>query len=667
MAQTPAWEQLADLLLQREALICRAIGEVPASSTAGLYVTDDDAIRILRDLPGLRDPKVEAIDVIDASVGPDLVRARAALVDELPDSPLGRVQQRFGLSSSEIELLAVIVAVEIEHSRQFITGYIQDDLTRPRLMRSTLRRLHIDSLDLGVLHPDSRLVSSRLIHLTAGEPWGRSQLRPSPSLVWAMSVDQPPPLPTGCSWRSADMPRSETEKFSPDQDARVWLLYGRASVRAKQRALNEHVPGSVLWIEEAWLERVLGGQAVFSMLGEDRSAAEQLDDILASASVSGASLAVDLTTSITKDLRSLIEQTPDHRWVLFIPEVAALNEHPSGPVSEVDVEEPLASEVSIQAALDSSTPTGHRLSETDVEEIVRWRSSHDEATDPSQAIARLVGRGLHGLAEPRPVRRSRSDLILTGDNGDRLDELIERYRYRSLAAPQTTNGLSGITALFAGPSGTGKTLAAEVVAHELGLTLHRVDLSSMLSKYIGESEKQLARLFDAALHLPTVLFFDEADAVFGKRSEVKDSHDRYANAGVSYLLQRVEQHEGLIVLASNLSKNIDEAFRRRIHVTIEFPLPDVPQREQMWRQVLPSAQQVHEADFVDIARRYELTGAAIRNAALTATFRALGQSQPLKRSHLDHGIRRELQKLGRLQPLPGPPAPQEENRASATR
>ena len=181
-------------------------------------------------------------------------------------------------------------------------------------------------------------------------------------------------------------------------------------------------------------------------------------------------------------------------------------------------------------------------------------------------------------------------------------------------------------ALFSGPSGTGKTLAAEIVAGDLGLDLFKLDLSAVVSKYIGETEKNLEEVFDAAGAGNVVLFFDEADALFGKRSEVKDARDRYANIEVSYLLQRLEAYDGLVVLATNFERNIDDAFLRRIHARVEFPLPDEAERKAIWDANLP-------ADGAARRRRHRLPrrrasscpAASIRNAAMRAAFAAAGR------------------------------------------
>jgi SpoVK/Ycf46/Vps4 family AAA+-type ATPase len=205
-----------------------------------------------------------------------------------------------------------------------------------------------------------------------------------------------------------------------------------------------------------------------------------------------------------------------------------------------------------------------------------------------------------------------------------------------------------VVAMFAGPSGTGKTLAAEVVAGELGLDLYKVDLSAVVSKYIGETEKNLERIFGAAAAGDLVLFFDEADALFGKRSEVSDAHDRYANIEVAYLLQRLETYDGLVVLATNLQRNIDPAFLRRISVAIDFVPPEEPERRQIWARAFPSTAPVADVDIDFLARQFKITGGVISNAALGAAFLAAAEDSPITMRHAVLSVKREFQKLGRL-------------------
>ncbi|WP_199782886.1 ATP-binding protein, partial [Streptomyces alboniger] len=210
----------------------------------------------------------------------------------------------------------------------------------------------------------------------------------------------------------------------------------------------------------------------------------------------------------------------------------------------------------------------------------------------------------------------------------------------------------GVIALFAGDSGTGKTLSAEVVAGELGLDLYVVDLSAVVDKYIGETEKNLEKIFVEADRTDSVLLFDEADAVFGKRSEVKSSHDRYANLESAYLLQRLEAFDGIAVLTTNLRANIDDAFTRRLDLVVDFPFPDVEQRVALWRACLagtPCAPDLDD-DLTLCAKEFELAGGGIRSAAVTAAYLAAGRGGPVSGADVRAGARREYRKMGRLEP-----------------
>jgi SpoVK/Ycf46/Vps4 family AAA+-type ATPase len=207
----------------------------------------------------------------------------------------------------------------------------------------------------------------------------------------------------------------------------------------------------------------------------------------------------------------------------------------------------------------------------------------------------------------------------------------------------------GLTALFTGAPGTGKTMAAQVLGHDLGLDLFRVDLSRVMSKYIGETEKNLSRLFDEARASGAILFFDEADALFGKRTEVKDAHDRYANLEIGFLLQRMEEHTGTTILATNRFGDLDEAFTRRFHFILHFPMPRPPERRRIWEGMLPrEAERDPAIDFDLLAHEYEISGGDIRNSVLTAAFIAAEEGTPIGLRHLKRGLRRELLKTGRV-------------------
>ena len=207
----------------------------------------------------------------------------------------------------------------------------------------------------------------------------------------------------------------------------------------------------------------------------------------------------------------------------------------------------------------------------------------------------------------------------------------------------------GCRVLFSGPSGTGKTMAAEILANELGLDLYRIDLSAVVSKYIGETEKNLGRLFDAAQQSGSILFFDEADALFGKRSEVNDAHDRYANIEVSYLLDRMEEYKGIAILATNHKSNIDETFFRRINFIIEFPMPDADLRQRIWESsISPKAKWAKQVDLKSISEKYELSGGAIVNIIQYASLQSISKnSTTISKSDIIEGIKQEFEKEGK--------------------
>jgi SpoVK/Ycf46/Vps4 family AAA+-type ATPase len=261
---------------------------------------------------------------------------------------------------------------------------------------------------------------------------------------------------------------------------------------------------------------------------------------------------------------------------------------------------------------------------------------------------------LAGLARKINPRFGWEDIVLPVDRITQLREIVNTVRMRPQVLEEWGVGKklassSGVTVLFAGEPGTGKTMAAEIIARELGLDLYKIDLSSVVSKYIGETEKNLERIFDEAESSNAILFFDEADALFGKRSEVKDAHDRYANIEISYLLQRMEAYDGVTILATNLRANLDEAFTRRLQFAVDFPFPEENDRLRIWSALFPaSVPKDKEIDFSLLAQRFKMAGGNIRNVIVSAAYLAASDGKQVTMSHLMHGTRRELQKMGRL-------------------
>lgn len=348
----------------------------------------------------------------------------------------------------------------------------------------------------------------------------------------------------------------------------------------------------------------------------------------------------------------------------------------SRPVVTLEVSQPTRSECrilwhnalgeavsSLDGDLDSII-SQYRLSASSISAVAAdalgQQSSHDDSGPNHNGnlgkllseACRAQGRSRMGHLAQRIEPMARwDDLVLPEIQIKVLREIAIHVRQRLKVyedwgfAKKHSRGL-GISSLFAGPSGTGKTMAAEVLANELSLDLFRIDLSQVVSKYIGETEKNLRKVFDAAEESGAVLLFDEADALFGKRSEVKDSHDRYANIEISYLLQRMEAYHGLAVLTTNMKNAIDDAFRRRIRFIVDFPFPDATQRFEIWRRAFPHDTPTDRLDIGKLAC-LNLAGGSICGMAMNAAFLAAEEDQPVRMSHMLRAARSEYTKLGR--------------------
>ena len=335
--------------------------------------------------------------------------------------------------------------------------------------------------------------------------------------------------------------------------------------------------------------------------------------------------------SFEVDLPTPIEQ--QQLWQSNLgPAAVDLNGHLQQLTSQFNLNAPMIESAYGEALGDSQsdTPQAHHL----------WQACRNQARPRLESLAQRI-----------QARATWEDLVLPTAQIDKLQELAAHLRQRAKVyqtwgfAGQSGRGL-GITALFAGASGTGKTLAAEVLANGLALDLYKIDLSAVISKYIGETEKNLSRVFDAAETGGAILLFDEADALFGKRNEVKDSHDRYANIEVSYLLQRMESYRGLAILTTNLPDAIDRAFMRRIRFMVQFPFPDWSERTAIWQRMFPTQTPTDGLDFRKLAK-LNVAGGNIRNIALNAAFLAADEDAPVQMSHILQAAQREYGKLER--------------------
>ncbi len=263
------------------------------------------------------------------------------------------------------------------------------------------------------------------------------------------------------------------------------------------------------------------------------------------------------------------------------------------------------------------------------------------------------GSTISAMARKIQPRYTWEDIVLPKDTRDQLKEVAGHIKYRGVVYSdwgfdRKLSMGKGLNILFSGPSGTGKTMAAEIIARETQLDIYKIDLSNVVSKYIGETEKNLSKIFKEAETSNAILFFDEADALFGKRSEVKDAHDRYANIEIGYLLQKMEEYDGVVILATNLSKNIDDAFLRRMQIVIEFPFPDEIQRKLIWKGIFPKESPLAgDIDYKFLSEKIKLAGGNIKNMALAAAFYAAENSGEIGMDHIMHAARREYQKIGK--------------------
>ena len=309
-------------------------------------------------------------------------------------------------------------------------------------------------------------------------------------------------------------------------------------------------------------------------------------------------------------------------------------------------------------ALDLSHTLSHTFDflEEEIDTIVGYLDAQKKLGNPIdkehilRACRSKITADLGKYAQHIKTSGTFEDLVLSQKQSEKLQEIVIHHKHQDKIFQEWGFDAffqsRGIGVLLSGPSGTGKTMAASILAHTLGLELYKIDLSKMISKYIGETEKQLSELFDTAKKTGTMLFFDEADSVFGKRSAVQDAHDRYANIEVSYLLQKIEEYEGIVILASNFKENIDEAFLRRFRFTVEFSMPNVEQRALLWTKFFSEDILKKSISFEMYAKRFKLSGANIRNIALYAAFNAAADESKVNIKHIIKALKSEMEKTG---------------------
>jgi ATP-dependent 26S proteasome regulatory subunit len=629
-SDTEAFEAAVDLLLQRAALVTRLRHGRPPDPLAGLKVDEHDVASLLAELPGLQVGDDTKARELELALAKPIAAAREQLAKTLAgDGRLARVVQQAGLSELESEVLAVLVAVELDPRRQRLVGYLNDDVTQRRLNLWSLGELLGWSDDLvRAVAPTGGLRRAALLAPLGEGSWSATPIVVAPALLWWLGTGGflDPELPAGVEVVAG--PGTGTAALvvcaSPDRTRRL-----QAVVRAL--CADAFIVSKAPTDSKAW------------------------DALVRQATMAGCGVILEVDDALSSETRDHVERAHHLAWgvtsALELPIASLFQE----PFLEVEADHPHATANEWAATfpdeqLREQTGPTYRLTAQQLHEVAR--AVNAGRGDLASGVRRLAAGNIEASAARIRPTRTFEDIVLEGERLQQVREIALRHRQRDLVfdkwgfSPQPS---TGVVALFAGASGTGKTLAAEIVAGDLGVDLYKVDLANLVSKYIGDTEKNLSRVFDAAEASRVVLFFDEADALLGKRSEVSDSHDRYANIEVAYLLQRLERYEGVAILATNLASNLDPAFLRRLHVVVEFPMPQAPERKRIWTNSFPErAPLSNDIDFDRLANEVEVTGGTIHNVANRAAFLAADAGSPITMELVLVALRRELEKIGRL-------------------
>ncbi len=602
--------------------------------------------------------------------------------------PLDHLARAFDLSPAEIDVLLIALAPELDPRYERFFAYLQDDVTRKRpsvdLILNLLAGSFEEKLQLrALLADDSPLIGSRLL-LRLGDV---NQMRQTPLLAQTVR-----PAANVIEYLLGRPALDE----SLAGNVELWLPGPATSLR--HSAVMEQLLAACQRHAEPPLLAFFGPagagrQDAAAQLATEAGRPMLIIDLTAlAAGETGLAEGLRLATRDGRLLGAALylnhweaalvngrPQTSLFRQLLTYPHLVAVasagpwqagHRQPARAVYSMyfdvpDYEERLQLwefHLDNPEELDLRQVAGHfrltpgqiRDAAATARDLARWQGRTLTAEDLLAAGRAHSNQNLATLATKIQPRYTWADIVLPDDTMRQLQEMVNTVRHRPQVYDRWGFGRKmalgkGLNTLFAGESGTGKTMAADIMAGALGLDLYKIDLSTLVSKYIGETEKNLDHIFREAATSNAVLFFDEADAIFGKRSEVKDSHDRYANIEISYLLQRMEMYEGVVILATNLRANLDEAFTRRLHFVVEFPFPEADDRERIWRVNVPTEAPVAaDLDFALLAQRFRITGGGIRNIILAAAFLAAEGGKPVGLAHILHAARREYQKMGRL-------------------
>ncbi|HZF08726.1 MAG TPA: AAA family ATPase [Thermoanaerobaculia bacterium] len=694
-----------DLLIRVQVARARRLHEADPEFQ-GLYVSEqeiDDLLARPAGMPGwaVEPPRPEVLAALEA-MSRGIAARTVASVRQGVELRLLWLARLFNLSPFEVDVLLVAFAPELDLRYERLFAYLQDDVTKRRpsvdLVLNLLARDFAEKLAArSRFAASASLLQHRLIELfddaaRPHPPLLARYLKADPRVVayllgedgldprlqpFARAVDTAPRVdeaiqPAGVAERLLACARSADNRLT------VFYLQGPYGVgkETTARALCRTLGLALLAVDLARLlaaeegvfetglalaerEAALSGAALywqgFDLLLEGERAARRTQFLARLAAHRGlVFLAGEAEWEPAEVLRTAVFlrvpfPLPEHR------ERVALWAEALGVPAAEGMEEADGLDLAALAAKFRLSGGQIKDAAATAKNLAHGRGEGRPTLADLHTACRLQSnRKLSALAQKIVPRYRFADIVLPTDRMEQLQEICNFVRYGSRVYEEWGFGRrlslgKGLSALFAGPSGTGKTMAAEIIAFELGLDLYKIDLSTVVSKYIGETEKNLSRVFTEAEASNAVLFFDEADALFGKRSEVKDAHDRYANIETGYLLQRMEEYQGVVILATNLKKNMDAAFLRRLRFVLEFPFPDESDRRRIWERLWPAETPLApELDFALLARRFELPGGNIRNIALAAAFLAAADGGTVTLRHLLRATQREFQKIGKV-------------------
>jgi hypothetical protein len=688
-----------DRRLERACAAGRSSADASADPYRGLYISDEDVAALLA-----RDP-------CDAPFASDASRAEENLFDSVMKYParLAELGETYGLSCFDLDVVLIALAPELDLRYERLYAFIQDDVTRRRPSVELALNLLCSTAAMKLsrrarFSPDAPLVKEGLLHLLPdpnqthppflahylkldehvlslllGQSSLDARLAPFCELIEASAaLDDLPvaeeqkrallklvshsrqtgqPLRCHCHGRRGMNKRRAAEALASEVGARL-LVCDTARV---PDSYDFRQTLKVAFREAQMRDALLYLEGVDALRRDDRRTHA---DLLADALDAYGGIVIlageDETLADTRRVSLKVFDVP------FVEQDFAQR--------RACWQESLRRQGVLLDAADLDALAGRfRMTQGEISAAVtaafnraRWREASQTQSElhaPNAArptlqdlfdCARAQSRhNLGTLARKVEANYGWDDIVLPPDQFSQLKEICRQVEHRHVVYGEWgfDRKLSlgkGLNSLFAGPPGTGKTMAAEVIARELHLDLYKIDLSQVVSKYIGETEKNLDRIFREARSSYSILFFDEADALFGKRSEVKDAHDRYANIEVGYLLQKMEEYDGIAILATNLRQHMDDAFVRRMHFVVEFPFPGEDERRRIWEGLFPSeAPLAADVDFNALAREIKLAGGNIKNIGLSAAFYAASDGGVIRTAHLLHAARREFQKLGR--------------------